>query len=765
MAGQKLPKTFDVSIILNAYDEGRGMQPTVRSLALAMGRALDEGLSVELIIILDGSDQLTAKYVDQNIPALISSQIPLTFRQVDFLDLSQSRNYGISLAKGKYIGAVDADDLFSQNLITASVATIKKYDRPVVVHPEYVLSFGGHNEIYHTQNSTDKEFDKASLVEYNYWSSLSFTVRELREKYPYKATNKNEGFGPEDWQWNADTLGAGIDHVVAPRTVLFYRRKLVGSLAMAHHSGRSLLYKTDILRDATNALAQPLQPTEVKAEGLVASESRPKTVPQRLSTAPRLVLAKTGKVVGPALRRHKRTQAFEHHMRLALSELFATSSDPVPVPVKPFVPPEWLIEEWRRQHAFEHRLFPDPVTLQQLREYLPQASAFTAVYWDLLKKMQLDPDYLFLVPWLKTGGADLVILNYVKGILAANPNAKITVLATELTDSPWKTLLPGSVQFVTLNEAFYSLAEEQQTRLLGTLLVQLAPKHLHVINSFIGHRLFGEYAKSLSKVTRLYVSLFSVDHLASGRRVHGLLDHLSHSIDYIQKVLTDNQHIIDNFVLWLALPKDKFAVEYQPYSGTVIRRQTPAAGFADGNPLKVLWAGRLDREKRPDVLIKIASESKRQGLPIEFHVYGSRVLDDKNDIVERLEACSNIIYQGAFSKGVNNLPLKNYQLFLMTSEYEGMPNVLFEATGGGLPVMAPAVGGIPEFIQAGKTGYLVPRFDNVHEYVDYLKEFIASPTRGYNYLANAQNLLEARHSWKSFVDTLIEDGYTDLNSG
>jgi glycosyltransferase involved in cell wall biosynthesis len=47
----------------------------------------------------------------------------------------------------------------------------------------------------------------------------------------------------------------------------------------------------------------------------------------------------------------------------------------------------------------------------------------------------------------------------------------------------------------------------------------------------------------------------------------------------------------------------------------------------------------------------------------------------------------------------------------LCSEVEGFPNVLMEGMAAGKPVVAPAVGGIPELIQDGETGRLVARRD------------------------------------------------------
>ena len=85
---------------------------------------------------------------------------------------------------------------------------------------------------------------------------------------------------------------------------------------------------------------------------------------------------------------------------------------------------------------------------------------------------------------------------------------------------------------------------------------------------------------------------------------------------------------------------------------------------------------------------------------------------------------------------------KNLDVFVLTSHFEGLPNVIMEAMASSLPVVAVDVGGTKELIRDNITGFLCPP-NNAKELADkvnYLilnkKEAKKMGTIGRDYIKN-----------------------------
>ena len=79
-------------------------------------------------------------------------------------------------------------------------------------------------------------------------------------------------------------------------------------------------------------------------------------------------------------------------------------------------------------------------------------------------------------------------------------------------------------------------------------------------------------------------------------------------------------------------------------------------------------------------------------------------------------------------------------VFALLSEYEGLPNTIYEALILGIPVLATNVGGIPNQIDIGETGWLVENNEeDIYNGIKHLLEnydeinIIRSKLKNYNY--------------------------------
>jgi glycosyltransferase involved in cell wall biosynthesis len=135
----------------------------------------------------------------------------------------------------------------------------------------------------------------------------------------------------------------------------------------------------------------------------------------------------------------------------------------------------------------------------------------------------------------------------------------------------------------------------------------------------------------------------------------------------------------------------------------------PAA--VDGGAPTLLWVGRLVRQKRPDLLVDAFSRVYPQ-IPCRLVVCGDGPL---RRAVER-RARERGVGQEVELRGFVDNPfalMARSDLFVMTSDFEGLPNALIEAQALGLAAVATrAPHGVDEVVADGSTGRLVPIGDD-----------------------------------------------------
>jgi glycosyltransferase involved in cell wall biosynthesis len=139
-------------------------------------------------------------------------------------------------------------------------------------------------------------------------------------------------------------------------------------------------------------------------------------------------------------------------------------------------------------------------------------------------------------------------------------------------------------------------------------------------------------------------------------------------------------------------------------------RQRVLDHFEMAPALVVGAAGRLSPEKGFDVFLDAAALACRQREDVGFLLFGDGPM--RHTLEQRLTALGlhgRFILAG-FRTDLDRL-LPGLDLAVLSSHTEGLPVAVLEAQAAGVPVVATAVGGTPEVILDGQTGWLVPPAD------------------------------------------------------
>ena len=127
---------------------------------------------------------------------------------------------------------------------------------------------------------------------------------------------------------------------------------------------------------------------------------------------------------------------------------------------------------------------------------------------------------------------------------------------------------------------------------------------------------------------------------------------------------------------------------------------------------RILFVGRLSPEKNVPLLLRAAAGLERPGWHIE--VIGSGVQEGQiRSLAERLGLSRRITFRGDVPHAQVLDAMRMADILVLPSWHESQGRVLLEAMSVGLPVIATAVGGVPELLGFGRYGCLVPSNDAI----------------------------------------------------
>ena len=373
---------------------------------------------------------------------------------------------------------------------------------------------------------------------------------------------------------------------------------------------------------------------------------------------------------------------------------------------------------------------------------------------------QRNRDVAVVVPWLETGGAELGAYWFYR---AAETLGFSPVLILTETASVTPFFADKNLSIINIPDIFEKQLAIEYRKLpielkkvaLKAVLCSLDVSIVHLVHSWVGYNMLGDTALAgdMMDPAKLLVSAFC-PHVHADGRADGYFRHIPQIDPTVAGYLCDSAWYAHEIRELYGVEAERTHVVRFPTMLAEPRPERPAAAGPD----RVLWASRLDYQKNPAVVFDIA----RRMPEVQFDVFGRQVLSDVQVDWER--APSNVAYRGEFF-AFGKLPLKDYKLFLYTSLFDGMPNILLEAASHGMPIVSSPVGGIPEFLGNG-CGAMVAHAHDVDGYVQAVRTLLGDREQRDRMVTQSRRRIETERSFESFVKVMASMPlYRDLLKG
>lgn len=135
-----------------------------------------------------------------------------------------------------------------------------------------------------------------------------------------------------------------------------------------------------------------------------------------------------------------------------------------------------------------------------------------------------------------------------------------------------------------------------------------------------------------------------------------------------------------------------------------------ASDIKQSSAKRILFMARLEKKKGVIETVEAAASLLREGLPISLTISGDGpAIAEVRQFVAGLDVPKGSIEFTGYVAGQQKREiLMAHHVYCFPSEYaEGMPNSVLEAMAFGMPIITAAVGGLADFFEDGRMGYLV----------------------------------------------------------
>lgn len=232
------------------------------------------------------------------------------------------------------------------------------------------------------------------------------------------------------------------------------------------------------------------------------------------------------------------------------------------------------------------------------------------------------------------------------------------------------------------------------------------------------------------------------------------LDHKFVFTRFIDGIITNTNSIKELYDGYGWFPKDFVKVVYDGVSVPEKVEEIDLHTKFDliPNSKVIIGTGRLVEQKRFDLLIETARIAKDQKQPWSFLVAGEGELRPKLESKAADLGVGNMVKFIGFHEDAFSL-MNSSDLFVLTSDSEGMSNALREAMAIGLPCIATDVFGVEELFESERCGIKIPK-GNPQAIFEATKRILSEPTLRKEITENAKEHIQNSFSMDQMIDKI-----------
>lgn len=176
---------------------------------------------------------------------------------------------------------------------------------------------------------------------------------------------------------------------------------------------------------------------------------------------------------------------------------------------------------------------------------------------------------------------------------------------------------------------------------------------------------------------------------------------------------------------------------------------------------EIVSVGRLEKQKNQKILIEAFANIASKYNEYKLIIYGEgKLREELQELIKKLNLSNKVFLPG----NVENIKEKIYkaEMFVLSSEYEGMPNALMEAMALGVPVISTdcPCGG-PKFLIKNNINGILVENKNKYELINAIEKIILNPNESKILGINASKISETlnpdiiNRRWENYIEKIL----------